>query len=239
MTHIDTAEMYGSGASEEIIGTAIHDLPRHNLFIVSKVLPSNGSKKGTIAACERTLRRLKTDYLDCYLLHWRGALPLSETIEGFEKLIDDGKIRSMGVSNFDVEDLQEALKYATKPIACNQILYNLHTRGPERNIIPMCEKNKIAVVGYTPFAQRSPAKPGTVGGDLLIELAEKYDATQRQIILAFLVRSDNLFTIPKSADIGHTTENAGAGEIELSDKDISRLEEAFPAPAKDVALQMI
>jgi len=156
MTHIDTAEMYGNGASEEIIGNAIYDLPRRNLFIVSKVLPSNASKKGTIAACERSLKRLGTDYLDCYLLHWRGSFPLSETIEALEKLIDDGKILSLGVSNFDVDDLQEALKFASKPLACNQILYNLHTRGPERNIIPFCEQRKIAVVGYTPFAQKTP-----------------------------------------------------------------------------------
>ena len=239
MEHIDTAEMYGSGHSEEIIGNAIKGIRRETIFIVSKVLPSNATYKGTISACEKSLKRLKTDYLDCYLLHWRGSHPLSETIRGLEKLIDDGKIRSMGVSNFDVDDMKEALEAATKPIACNQILYNLYTRAPERRLIPFCAKKKIAVVGYTPFAQRKPPLPGTAGGDCLLSIAKAHDATVSQVILAFLVREENLFTIPKAASEEHVLENAGAGRIKLTQAEIKKIDEAFPGPDRDIALETL
>jgi diketogulonate reductase-like aldo/keto reductase len=239
MDHIDTAEMYGDGRSEEIIGQAISGLARENLFLVSKVLPGNATYKGTISACEKSLRRLKTDYLDCYLLHWRGSHPLSETIRGFEKLIEDGKIRSMGVSNFDVDDLQEAIDCASKPIACNQILYNLFTRAPERQLMPFCTKHKIAVVAYTPFAQKKPPQPGTITGDLLQDIADKHNATVSQVILAFLVRDENVFTIPKAAEQEHVIENAGAGKFKLTDNDIRRISDAFPAPDRDIPLQTL
>lgn len=239
MEHIDTAEMYGSGQSEELIGRAIKGLRRENIFIVSKVLPSNATYKGTISACEKSLKRLQTDYLDCYLLHWRGSHPLTETIRGLEKLIDDGKIRSMGVSNFDVDDLQEALDIATKPIACNQILYNLYTRAPERRLIPFCAKNKIAIVGYTPFAQRSAPEAGTVGGAALHKIAEAHEVTVNQVILAYLVRDENAFTIPKAARSEHIVENAGAGKLKLSKADIEKIDSVFPLPERDIPLQTI
>lgn len=236
MVHIDTAEMYGD--SEKIIGEAIKDLPRKNLFIVSKVLPSNSNYKGTITACERTLKRLGTDYLDCYLLHWRGSYPLSETMQALEKLQDDGKILSLGVSNFDVDDLQEAESVLSKhKIVCNQVLYNLYERGIERKLIPYCQKQNIAIVGYTPFGQRSI--PSGKAGSVLHEIAQQHKASPRQVLLAFLVRIDILFTIPKAAKAEHTVENAGAGKIKLSPDEIARIDEAFPAPKKDSPLAMI
>lgn len=240
MVHIDTAEMYGSGRSEELIAEAIAGLPRDELFIVSKVLPQNSTYKGTLAACEKSLKRLGTDYLDCYLLHWRGSVPLSETMRALEQLVDDGKIRSLGVSNFDVDDIAEALPVLQKhKIACNQVLYNLYTRGIERDLIPMCAKNKIAIVGYTPFAQKGVPDERTAGGAALTEVAAKHGATARQVILAFLVRHENNFTIPKAARVSHIEENAGAGNLKLDAADIAKIDEAFPAPKKAVPLAML
>jgi diketogulonate reductase-like aldo/keto reductase len=240
MTHIDTAEMYGSGRSEEIIAQAIQGLPRERLFIVSKVLPENASYQGTIRACERSLKRLKLSYLDCYLLHWRGSHPLSDTIGALEKLVDDGKIKSFGVSNFDVRDLEEAQQCLSKhKIACNQVLYHLKQRGIERRLIPYCADNNIAVVGYTPFGQRALPGARTAGGAALDAVATKHGATMRQVVLAFLVRQDNLFTIPKSAVPEHTRENAGAGALGLDAEDIDRIDQAFPAPQRDVPLAML
>ena len=212
MVHIDTAEMYGE--SEDVIGDAIKGLEREDLFIVSKVLPSNASFDGTIKACERSLQRLGVSYLDCYLLHWRGNIPLSETMEAMEKLVDDGKIRSLGVSNFDVSDLTEAIGLLRRHrIACNQVLYNLHERGIERNLLEFCRTNDIAVVGYTPLAQKSTSGSDTTSGSALNEVAKAHGATREQIILAFLVRMKNLFAIPKASQIEHAVQNAGAGDI--------------------------
>jgi len=235
MTHIDTAEMY---KSEEVVGQAIKTLPREKLFIVSKVMPSNATFHGTIEACEQSLRNLGTDYLDCYLLHWRGSIPLSDTIKGLEKLIDDGKIRSMGVSNFDVYDMEEALGIAKHPIACNQILYNIFTRGPERQLMPLCASKKIAIVAYTPFGEKKVPEKGTAGGDLLQELADKHETTVRQILLAFTVHDKNVFTIPKAAKEQHVSDNAGAGKFTLTDEDIHKIDQAFPAPKNPVSLEM-
>lgn len=238
MVHVDTAEMYGD--SELVIGEAIKNVPRENLFLVSKVLPQNATFDGTIAACEKSLKRLGTDYLDCYLLHWRGSHPLSQTIAALESLVDAGKIRSLGVSNFDVNDLEEAKGLLTKhKIACNQVLYNLYDRGIERKIIPFCQSHNIAVVGYTPFGQRKVPAPDTKSGAVLHNIAQRHGATPRQIILAFLVRMDGLFTIPKASQERHTLDNARSGDVKLSDEDIMRLDEAFPAPTKDSPLAMI
>jgi diketogulonate reductase-like aldo/keto reductase len=239
LTHIDTAEMYGSGSAEELIAEAISDLPRESLFIVSKVLPDNASYKGTIAACEKSLKRLRTEYMDCYLLHWRGSAPLEDTMRALEKLVDDGKIRSLGVSNFDVDDLEEAESYLTKhKIACNQVLYNLDHRGIERNLIPYCEKKKMAVVGYSPFGRRPIPTARSQSGAVLHEIASAHNATVTQIILAFLTRLDCLFAIPKAATIAHVEDNAGAARIKLSADDIDAISAAFPAPKRDVPLEM-
>ena len=235
MLHLDTAEMYGDGKSEEIIGDVINGLPREKLFIVSKVLPSNASYKGTIKACEASLRRLKTDYMDCYLLHWRGSHPLEETMRALEQLVADGKIRSLGVSNFDVYDLEEARGYLSREkIACNQVLYNLGERGIERRLIPYCEKHDIAVVGYTPFGNMPAA--GSAAGKALTHLAQKHNATERQVVLAFLVRLGSLFAIPKAANVEHVRENAGAAKIELEKVDIDAINQVLPPPLKDEPL---
>jgi diketogulonate reductase-like aldo/keto reductase len=232
MTHIDTAEMYGSGDAEGVVAEAIAGR-RDEVFIVSKVLPSNASRSGTIAACEASLKRLKTDRLDCYLLHWRGSHPLAETIAAFEQLGADGKIGSWGVSNFDVDDLGEALGIAGKgKIACNQVLYHLQERGIEHAIVPWCEKNKVAVVGYSPFGHNGFPAARSKGGKVLEEIAASHEATPRQVALAFLTRRPSLFTIPKASSPDHAAENAAAGDLKLSGGEVARIEAAFPAGAK-------
>jgi diketogulonate reductase-like aldo/keto reductase len=231
LTHIDTAELYGSGAAERIVGQAIAGR-RGEVFLVSKVLPSHASRKGTIAACERSLARLDTDHLDCYLLHWRGDEPLEETLAGFEALLAAGKIRAWGVSNFDVADLEEvrSLSGAGHP-ACNQVLYHLQQRGIEHAVLPWCEHHKVAVVGYSPFGHRGGFPgPDSRGGCVLGEIASAHGATPRQVALKFLIRRAALFAIPKAADPDHTAENARADDLELSEAELARIDRAFPLP---------
>jgi diketogulonate reductase-like aldo/keto reductase len=228
MTHVDTAEMYGSGAAEEIVGEAIAGR-RDEVFLVSKVLPENASRDGTVAACERSLKRLKTDRLDCYLLHWRGRHPLDATIAAFEALRRRGKILSWGVSNFDADDLDEALAIAGEGrIACNQVLYHLGERGIEHAVVPWCEAHGVAVVGYSPFGHASFPAPGTRGGKVLAEIGAAHGATARQVALAFLTRRSSLFAIPKAASAEHAADNAGAGDLALGDGEIARIDAAFP-----------
>jgi len=239
MTHIDTAEMYGSGAAERIIAAAIAGR-REEVFLVSKVLPNNASKRGTLAACEKSLARLGTDRLDCYLLHWRGSYPLEETIEAFEALVREGKILSWGVSNFDVPDLDEvaAIAGAGHP-ACNQVLYHLQERAIEHAVLPWCQRHGAAVVAYSPFGQQLSAfDPGTKQGRVLQEVAAAHQATARQVALAFLLRHPSAFVIPKASHIKHVKENAGAGSLSLSDVDVARIEAAFPLGKKPRRLPM-
>ncbi|HVO31461.1 MAG TPA: aldo/keto reductase, partial [bacterium] len=196
-THVDTAEMYGGGRVEKIVGDAIEGR-RDEVFLVSKVLPDNASFDGTIRACDASLRRLRTDHLDCYLLHWPGETPLRETLRAFARLKKDGKILSFGVSNFDEEELAEAVRLAEpNAIVCNQVLYHLEERAIEHAVIPFCEKNGIAVVAYSPFGSRGgfPAESGR-GGKALATVAAKHGATPRQIALAWLPRYDSMFVIP-------------------------------------------
>lgn len=228
LTHVDTAEMYGSGRAEEVVAEAIAGR-RDEVFLVSKVLPSNASRKGTIAACEKSLRRLGTDRLDCYLLHWRGGHPLAETFAAFEQLREAGKIRAWGVSNFDVDDLDEALGIAGPGrIACNQVLYHLGERAIEHAVLPWCEANGVALVGYSPFGSGSFPSPASAGGRALAEIAKAHGATPRQVALAYLTRRPALFTIPKAADARHVEDNAGAADLRLSAADLDKLEVAFP-----------
>jgi diketogulonate reductase-like aldo/keto reductase len=230
MTHIDTAEMYGSGEAEEYVAEAITGR-RDEVFLVSKVLPNNASRKGTIKACEQSLKRLKVERLDCYLLHWRESIPLAETIAAFEELEKAGKIRAWGVSNFDVGDLEEALAIAGPGrIACNQVLYHLEQRGIEHAVLPWCERHGVGVVGYTPFGRRFPG-PGSAGGRVLAEIAAAHGATPRQTALAFLVRRPSLFAIPKASSAAHTADNAGAGSLVLSEDEVRRIDAAFPKGA--------
>ena len=232
MTHIDTAEMYGSGRAEDVVAEAIAGR-RGEVFLVSKVLPQNASRCGAVAACEASLKRLKTDRLDCYLLHWRGDVPLTATFEAFDELHRAGKILAWGVSNFDVGDLEEAYKIAGPgKIACNQVLYHLRERAIEHTVIPWCETHGIAVVGYSPFGHHDFPAAHSAGGRALAEVAAKHRATPRQVALAFLTRRPALFTIPKAADTTHAAENAGAGDLTLTESDIAKLDQAFPAGRK-------
>ncbi|MBN9468838.1 MAG: aldo/keto reductase [Bosea sp.] len=228
LTHIDTAEMYGDGRSEEIVGEAISGR-RDEVFLVSKVLPHNASRAGTRAACERSLQRLGTDRLDCYLLHWRGSYPLEETFAAFEALREEGKIRSWGVSNFDVDDLDEALELVGPGrIACNQVLYHLRERAIEHAVIPWCEKNGVAVTAYSPFGQDDFPEPGSAQGRVLAQIAAKHGAGPRQVALAFLTRRDQVFAIPKAARAAHAEDNAGALSLRLDEADIAGIDAAFP-----------
>ena len=213
---------------------------RDEAFIVSKVLPSNASAKGTIAACENSLKRLKTDRLDCYLLHWRGNYPLENTVAAFEKLADAGKILSWGVSNFDADDLDELLAVAGPGrIACNQVLYHLKERAIDHRVIPWCEKHGVAVVAYSPFGHDSFPSAASPGGAALAEIAKKKNATARQVALAFLTRKSNVFAIPKAADPQHAVENAGAGNIVLTADEIAAVDKAFPMGKPPRSLPMI
>ena len=238
MTHIDTAEMYGSGASEDCVGEAIAGR-RHDVFIVSKVLPSNATKAGTIAACERTLKRLKIESLDCYLLHWPSSHPLEGTIAAFETLRRDGKIRSWGLSNFDVTDLKQA--HAISPnIACNQVLYHLNQRAIEHEVVPWCKAHNIAVVAYSPFGQAHgfPAARSK-GGQILEQIGRQHRATPRQVALAWLTREPGTFAIPKAASLGHVLENAKAGDLKLTPAECASIDDAFPLGRKPRQLPMI
>jgi diketogulonate reductase-like aldo/keto reductase len=228
MTHVDTAEMYGDGRVEEIVGEAIADL-RDRVFLVSKVLPQNASLAGTVRACEASLRRLGTDRLDCYLLHWAGPHPIEDTVAAFERLAADGKILSWGVSNFDEDELDEVVGVAgAERVACNQVLYHLAERAIEHAVVPYCREHGIAVVGYSPFGGSDASFDDLPGVGVLEEVGRAHGATARQVALAFLVRGEGSFAIPKSARAEHTIANARAGEIELSEAEVARIDAAFP-----------
>jgi diketogulonate reductase-like aldo/keto reductase len=237
MTHIDTAEMYGD--AEPVIAEAIAGR-RDEVFLVSKVLPSNASRRGTIAACERSLQRLKTDRLDCYLLHWPGSCPLTETVAAFEELVSAGKIRSWGVSNFDVDDLDELSKVADSGrIACNQVLYHLQERAIEHAVIPWCQRNNVAVVAYSPFGHSDFPSPQSSAGQVLQAIADAHGASPRQVALAFLTRDPDVFAIPKASAAEHSADNAAAGQLTLSAAEIAQLDKAFPRGPKPRGLPML
>jgi diketogulonate reductase-like aldo/keto reductase len=240
LTHIDTAEMYGSGAAESIIAKAIAGR-RDEVFLVSKVLPTNASTRGTLAACEKSLARLRTDRLDCYLLHWRGAYPLEETIAAFDTLVRGGKILSWGVSNFDVADLDEvaAIAGAGHP-ACNQVLYHLQERAIEHAVLPWCRRQGTALVAYTPFGQsRTAFDARTAQGKVLEEIAKAHRATARQVALRFLLRHPEVFVIPKASSMAHVAENAGAAALELSAAELAGIDAVFPRGKPRRGLPMI
>ncbi len=237
MTHIDTAEMYGD--AEPIVAQAIAGR-RDEVFLVSKVLPSNASRAKTKAACERSLGRLKTDRLDCYLLHWRGGYPLEETFAAFEELRQAGKILSWGVSNFDADDLDEALAVAGKGrIACNQVLYHLQERAIEHAVIPWCARHGVAVVAYSPFGHDSFPSPKSAGGKVLAEIAKAHGATPHQVVLAALTRGEGVFAIPKASSVAHAQENAAAGDLTLTKDELARIDQAFPRGPRPRSLPML
>jgi diketogulonate reductase-like aldo/keto reductase len=229
MNHIDTAEIYGSGEVERIVGSAINGR-RDEVFLVSKIGPRKASKSGTVAACERSLERLETDHLDVYLLHWpTGDHPLEETFAGFKQLQGAGKIRHFGVSNFDVGLLEKAISIAGEgEIACNQVKYHLKERSIEEELIPFCQEHRVAVVGYSPFGKgKLPERNKT-----LREVAERHSVTPHQVALSFLTRLEATFTIPKASRVEHVENNAAADSLELTDADVEQLDEAFPVRAQ-------
>jgi diketogulonate reductase-like aldo/keto reductase len=228
MTHIDTAELYGSGRVEDKIVSEAIAGRRDDLFLVSKVLPSNASRRGTIQACERSLRRLRTDRLDLYLLHWPGNHALAETIAAFQELVERKLIRFFGVSNFDVRELEQAVTIAgAGAIACNQVLYHLQERAMERRVLPACEAHGIAVVGYSPFGSGNFPRAQTPGGRVLAEIARTHEVSPHAVALAFLLRRPSLFTIPKASTAEHVEHNA-KGDLDLSEAEIAAIDEAFP-----------
>ena len=225
LTHIDTAEMYGSGRSEEIVAEAIAPYSRASLFIVSKVLPSNATAGGVARACDASLRRLRLDYLDCFLLHWRGNVELAETMGALEALQEAGKIRSLGVSNLDPWDLREAAgALRTARIACNQILYNLGERTPEEHELPWAREYGAAFVAYTPLARRKSARGETV----LRAIAASHGVTIEAVTLAFLTRDPSSFAIPKANALAHVEANAAALTLELAQSEIDAIDLAYP-----------
>ena len=234
MTLIDTAEMYGNGGAEEMVAQAAEGL-RDELFIVSKVYPHNASRAGVVAACERSLARLRTDRIDLYLLHWRGSIPLAETLAGFVQLRRDGKIRHYGVSNFDRADMAELVALqGGDTVAADQVLYNLSRRSPEWDLVPWCRERGIAIMAYTPLGQGSLLRDRT-----LAEIARRRNATPAQVALAWLLRQEGMIVIPKAARLEHVRDNRGALDVVLTAEDRSALDRAFPPPKGKSALGML
>jgi diketogulonate reductase-like aldo/keto reductase len=235
ITLIDTAEMYGDGAAEQIVAEAVASR-RDGMFIVSKVLPSNATRRGTVTACERSLRNLNTDRIDLYLLHWRGSAPLHETVEAFTGLRKAGKIRHWGVSNLDISDMAElAALPGGGAAATNQVLYNLARRGIEYDLIPWCRRHRIPIMAYSPIDQ---------GGRLLRhatlkDVAARHDATPAQVALAWLLRQDGMIVIPKAGTIAHARENYAALDLRLTQDDLAEIDRAFPAPKAARPLEML
>ena len=234
MRLIDTAEMYGNGRSELLVGEAIENI-REDVVLVSKVLPSNASSEGVVKACENSLKRLKTDYLDLYLLHWEGRYPLEETIVAFEKLKKSGKIKHWGVSNFDT-DLMESLFDNQNGNLCatDQVLYNLSRRGPEFDLLPWCKKHNLPVMAYSPIEQSR-----LLSNEILARIAEKHNATAPQIALGWILQNQHIIPIPKASTVEHVKDNFRSLEIQLTEEDNQMLDKVFPAPKRKVSLEMI
>jgi diketogulonate reductase-like aldo/keto reductase len=234
MTLIDTAEMYGEGQTEELVGEAIAGL-REQVFLVSKVYPHNASRKGVAEACGRSLRRLKTDRLDLYLLHWPGSIPIAETVEGFEALRRAGKIRHWGVSNFDGDEMEELMGVpGGNACAANQILYNLSRRGPEHDLMPWLSGRRIPTMAYSPIEQGRLRSAGA-----LDEVARKHGATPYQVALAWVLRRPDVIAIPKAAREEHVRQNRAALDLALDADDLSALDAAFPPSKRKKPLEMI
>ncbi|NJO43762.1 MAG: aldo/keto reductase [Cyanobacteria bacterium CRU_2_1] len=234
MTLIDTAEMYGEGGAERVIAEAIGDR-RETVFLVSKVYPHNATRRGVMAACERSLQRLKTDHLDLYLLHWRGSVPLAETLEAFQTLKQSGKIRDYGVSNFDVSDMEEAsVSAGGTAIATNQVLYNLTRRGIEWELLPWCRKHNVPIMAYSPIEQGRLLRNRT-----LQSIAKQHNGSPAQIAIAWLLHQENVIVIPKASRIAHVEQNQAALDLQLSREDLAALDATFPPPSKPVALEML
>ena len=240
MTLIDTAEMYGEGGAEEVVGEAIKDRPRDEVFIVSKVYPHNSTRRGAVEACARSVRRLKVEYIDLYLLHWRGDVPLLETLEAFKFLKDKGTIRDYGVSNFDVDDMEEV--YALPggdEIATNQVLYNPAHRGIEWELLPWSRERLIPIMAYSPLGSDASEQKRMLGKSNIKKVAARHNVTPSQIALAWLLRHPDLVVIPKASKPQHIRENRAAHDIQLTDQDLKELDQAFPPPDRKIPLEML
>ena len=239
MTLIDTAEMYGGGRSERLVGEAIKGTERGRLFIVSKVLPNNAGRRGIFRSCEESLQRLGTDYLDLYLLHWRGSVPLAETVECMEKLERDGLIRGWGVSNFDTDDMEE-LRRVKGGDGClvNQVLYHAASRGIEYSLLPQMRERGVALMAYCPLAQGGSLRRGLFRSRALNDIAARRGATVAQILLAWAIRGGNVIAIPRSSSPEHTAENAGADAIELTAEELAAIDREFAPPRRKEPLDI-
>jgi diketogulonate reductase-like aldo/keto reductase len=234
MTLIDTAEMYGEGGAEEVVGEALRGR-RDSCFLVSKVYPQNAGRRSAVEACERSLKRLWTDHLDLYLLHWRGQIPLAETVQAFEHLQRQGKIRRWGVSNLDMDDMEELFSISGgEACATDQVLYNLTRRGIEWDLLPWCRRNGIPVMAYSPIEQgRIPAR------GILQSIADRHDATPFQVALAWVLAQDGVVAIPKASDPDHVRANRAAADLDLTPEDLAALDKEFPPPKGPRALEML
>ena len=239
MTLIDTAEMYGEGAAEEVVGEAISHR-RADVFVVSKVYPHNATRRKAVDACLQSLGRLKTTYLDLYLLHWRGDVPLSQTLAAFQQLKEDGQIRDYGVSNFDVADMEEAFALpGGDEIATNQVLYNLLHRGIEWDLIPWCRERRIPIMAYSPIGNNRAEQKRLFGNPVVKSVASRHLATPAQIALAWLLRQPDLVVIPKASKPAHIRENRAAHDIQLTERDLADLDQAFPPPNRKIPLETL
>ena len=239
MTLIDTAEMYGGGRSERLVGEAIKGTERGRLFIVSKVLPNNAGRSGIFRSCEESLKRIGTDYLDLYLLHWRGSVPLAETVECMEKLERDGLIRGWGVSNFDTDDMEELLRVkGGDGCLVNQVLYHAASRGIEYSLLPQMRERGVALMAYCPLAQGGSLRRGLLRSRALNDIAARRGATVAQILLAWTIRGGNVIAIPRSSSPEHTAENAGADAIELTAEELAAIDREFAPPRRKEPLDI-
>ncbi len=239
MTLIDTAEMYGEGGAEEVVGAAIAGR-RDQVYVVSKVYPHNADRRGVAAACERSLRRLGTSQIDLYLLHWRGQVPLAETLDAFQRLREQGKIGDYGVSNFDVADMQEARALpGGAAIATNQVLYHLAERGIEWDLLPWARAQGMPLMAYSPLASSGQQRQRLLANPALGAVATRLAASPAQVALAWLLRQDGLIAIPKAVDAQHLRANRAALDLVLAPDDLAALEAAFPAPRSKQPLAMI
>ena len=234
MTLIDTAEMYGEGLAEELVGKAIKGYDREKLFLVSKVYPHNAGRRNIFRSCENTLKRMGVEYLDLYLLHWRGAVPLSETVECMEELVKKGKIKRWGVSNFDIDDMKELMtvKDGDKCVV-NQVLYHLGSRGIEYSLYPWMKEHNIPVMAYCPMAQGASLKHE------LMTIAEKYDLSIPELLLAFVLQKDNIIAIPRTSNPQHALRNAKVADVKIDEGDLEIMDRKFPAPYRKVYLDIV
>jgi diketogulonate reductase-like aldo/keto reductase len=239
LTLIDTAEMYAEGGAEEVVGEAIRD-QRDEVFLVSKVYPWNAGGQKIVTACEASLRRLGTETIDLYLLHWRGGFELAETVEGMQALVAQGKIRHWGVSNLDLADMHELFQVdGSAACAANQVLYHLASRGIEYDLLPWCQSHAIPVMAYCPLAQAGRLRSGLLADSTVLDIASAHRATAAQILLAWVIHHQGVMAIPKAATVAHVEENAAALNIALTAEDLSRLDKTFPAPGRKVALDVV